>query len=87
MQEWARGSKCFFSYLLDQTDITTENPILSKCVCGSGNRLVSNYDGVQGQPHLLVRSHQQGRPHLLVWSHQQGQPHLLVRPHVLGVAL
>jgi hypothetical protein len=81
MHKWARGSNCLFSHPLDQTDITTANPIHSKCVCGSGNRLDSNRGGVQ------VRPHQQGRPYVLVRPHQQGQPHLLVRPHLPGVAL
>jgi hypothetical protein len=48
MQEWACGSKCFFSHYLDQTDITTVNPIHSKYVCGSGDRLDSNHGEVQG---------------------------------------
>jgi hypothetical protein len=73
MQMWARGSKCFLSHPLDQTDITTVNPTHTNCVCGWGNRRDSDRGRVQGQPHQL------GRPHLLIRPHQQGQPHLLVR--------
>jgi hypothetical protein len=57
-QKWACGSKCFLSHPLDQTDITTTNPIHSKCVCGSGN----HRDSDRGR--VLVQSHQQGGPHL-----------------------
>jgi hypothetical protein len=74
MQKWAHGSKWFLSQPLDQTDLSTTNPIHSKCVCGSDHRLDSNCGGVQGRPHLLVR------------PHQQAGPHLLVRPHLPGVA-
>jgi hypothetical protein len=51
------------SHHLDQTDITTVNPIHTKCVCRSGNLLDSDRGRVQGQPH------QQDWPHLLIWSH------------------
>jgi hypothetical protein len=60
MRKWARGSKCFLSHPLVQTHITIVNPIHSKCVCGSSNRLDSNRGRVQGRPHLLVRTHLPG---------------------------
>jgi hypothetical protein len=68
MQKWALGSKCFLSHPLDQTDITTINPIHSRCVCGSGNHRVSNLGRVQGRPHLLVRSHLPGVARWLILS-------------------
>jgi hypothetical protein len=60
MQTWACGSKCFLLHPLDQTDITTANPIHSKCVCENGNHRDSDRGRVQGQPHLLVRPHLPG---------------------------
>jgi hypothetical protein len=48
----------------DQTDITTVNPIHSKCVCGSSNRRDSDRGRVQGRPHQLGRLHLLVRPHL-----------------------
>jgi hypothetical protein len=51
-QKWTRGSKCFLSHPLDQTDITTANHIHSKCDCGSGNHLDSCRGRVQCRPHL-----------------------------------
>jgi hypothetical protein len=68
MQKWARGSKCFLPHPLDQTDITTVNPLHPKCVVEvviARTRVVAGCRA--GRTSRAGRTYWSGRT-CLVWS-------------------